>query len=473
MAEANDSAISLEKISERFRGDALSALGEYTSIPCLSPSFAPNWEADGHLLAAARLLEAWAKAQGVEGLTTEILTDEGRTPMLVVEVPGHSLDAPTALVYGHMDKQPPMGAWRAGLDPFRGVLDGDRFYGRGTGDDGYALFSSVIALRALDDARAPRPRTLICIEASEESGSPDLESYLERLAPRIGQPSLVVCLDSGALTYDRLWRTSSLRGNVVATITVSVLNEGIHSGSGGGIVPTSFRILRQLLSRIEDEETGEILLPALHGAIPEWALSDHRTIAAKMPDILEEAFVVLEGVELLGTSNAERLIARSWKPALAVTGIDGMPSPERAGNVLRPSTKAKISLRLAPDVDAQLAARAIEAALSANPPDGAHVDIEFEHPARGWVGEPLVEPLRAAFERASITAFGNPSGAFGEGGTIPFLALLGEWFPDAQILATGVLGPGSNAHGPNEFLHLPMAEAVTLALAELLAALGR
>jgi acetylornithine deacetylase/succinyl-diaminopimelate desuccinylase-like protein len=461
-----------ETIARHFEEAILPTLATYTEIPCLSPAFSPSWESDGHLAKAAQLLATWTKAQGVSGLNAEILAPSGRTPLLFIEVPGTPGVDGTVLIYGHMDKQPPMGVWRDGLDPFKGVRDGERFYGRGTGDDGYSVFAGISALVALETAKVSRPRTVLLIEASEESGSPDLRAHLDDVMDRIGEPTLVICLDSGALTYDRLWRTSSLRGNIVATVTVSVLREGVHSGNAGGILPTSFRILRRLLSRIEDEETGEILLSGLHATIPEWAKTDHRAVAEEMPGVVEESFVALEGVSLLGTTATDRLLRRAWAPALAVTGMEGLPRPTTAGNVLRPSTTAKISLRLPPTVDAEEATALIRSALTKDVPEGAHVAVEFETPAPGWVGQPLRSPLATAFAQASKVALGNEPGAFGEGGTIPFLSLLGERFPDAQILATGVLGPNSNAHGPNEFLHIPMAQAVTLAVAELISAVG-
>jgi acetylornithine deacetylase/succinyl-diaminopimelate desuccinylase-like protein len=435
----------------------LPALADYTRIKCLSPAFDPDWAQRGAITEAAELLRAWTQEQD-GGLLTEIVQLPGRTPVLLVENGG---SGDPILIYGHMDKQPPLGDWRPGLSPFEPVRDGDLLYGRGTADDGYALFAAVTGLLAAEGGRG---RVVILIEASEESGSPDLSAYVEHLRARIGTPSLVICLDSGCLSYDRLWLTSSLRGNLVASVRVDVLTEGVHSGVGGGVVPSSFRILRRMLSRIEDETTGEILLPELRGAgVPD----DLRaSLHAAAQEFADSALPTVAGLRLAGGDAGERLVARAWSAALEVTGMDGVPAVRDGGNVLRPFTTAKISVRLPPDVDAQVAADALISALATE--EGAHITIDLEGVADGWVAPPLDAHNAAALERVSRAAFGQPVGFHGEGGTIPFLADLKRSFPHTQFVATGVLGPHSNAHGPNEFLHIPMAKAVTAAVAELL-----
>jgi acetylornithine deacetylase/succinyl-diaminopimelate desuccinylase-like protein len=435
----------------------LPTLAAYTRIQCLSPAFDPEWAERGALMEAAQLLQAWTLEQD-GGLRTEIVQLPERTPVLLVENGG---TGDPILIYGHMDKQPPLGEWRSGLAPFEPVREGDLLYGRGTADDGYALFAAVTALVAAEGGRG---RVVILIEASEESGSPDLSAYVEHLRDRIGTPSLVICLDSGCLSYDRLWLTSSLRGNLVANVRVDVLTEGVHSGVGGGVVPSSFRILRSILSRIEDESTGAIRLPELLGAgVPDELRA---SLSAAAQEFADSALPIVDGLRLTGDNAADRLIARAWSAALEVTGMDGVPATRDGGNVLRPFTTAKISLRLPPDVDAQVAADALISAITTD--TGAHLTIDLEGVAHGWLAPPLDEANTAALNRTSRAAFGQPVGFHGEGGTIPFLADLKRSFPHTQFVATGVLGPHSNAHGPNEFLHIPMAKAVTGAVAELL-----
>jgi acetylornithine deacetylase/succinyl-diaminopimelate desuccinylase-like protein len=460
-----------ELIDRRFEEDALPALCEYTRIPCLSPAFDPDWAEGGHLVRAAELLADWCAGRPVPGVAAEVRELPGRTPVVVVEAGG---DAPgTVLVYGHLDKQPPQGTWQAGLGPYEPVRRGDRLYGRGTADDGYSAFAALVALEAVAAAGAPLPRVVVLIEASEESGSPDLAAHLEALAPRLGRPDLVIGLDSGCLSYDRLWSTSSLRGNLVVTVRVDVLAEGVHSGLAGGVVPSSFRVLRQLLSRVEDERTGEILLPELCASVPERSRAELAAVAAELPGVATGDLPTVPGLELAGSGDVERLVARAWSPALALTGMDGVPAVPDAGNVLRPFTTAKLSVRLPPTVDADRAAAAVVRALTTDPPQGASVTVEVESAGAGWVAPEPAPWVAEAMARASLERFGRPPSPYGEGGTIPFLATLEHHFPGIQLVATGVLGPLSNAHGPNEFLHLPMAKAVTAAVAELVAATGR
>jgi acetylornithine deacetylase/succinyl-diaminopimelate desuccinylase-like protein len=451
----NDTAAMIDAAWEE---RVLPVLCEYTRIPCLSPAFDPDWAARGALVQAAELLRDWVQDQDV-ALRAEIVQLPGRTPVLLVDNGGRG---DPVVVYGHMDKQPPLGTWRNGLGPYEPVREGDLLYGRGTADDGYSTFAAVTGLAA---AGGGHGRVLVLIEASEESASPDLSAYLEHLRDRIGRPRLVICLDSGGLSFDRIWLTSSLRGMLLATITAQVLTEGIHSGAGGGVVPSSFRILRRILSRIEDETTGRILLPELQGAgIPETDLANLRSVAAEFPDF---AAPVVDGLHLLAPDPVDRLAARTWGAALEVTGADGLPVPQDAGNVLRPSTTLKLALRLPPDVDAGAAADALVAALTTD--EGAHLTIDLAPPVRGWVAPPLDEDRTATLAAVSKERFGRPHASVGEGGSIPFLPDLQQGFPGTQFVATGVLGPHSNAHGPNESLHIPMAKAVTHLVAALLA----
>jgi len=435
----------------------LPALCEYTRIPCVSPAYDPDWAERGAMGEAARLLADWAHDQD-PALRTEIVELPGRTPLLLIDNGG---TGDPIVVYGHMDKQPPLGEWRGGLGPYEPVREGNHLYGRGTADDGYAAFAAVTALLA---AGGGTGRVLVLIEASEESGSPDLSAYLEHLEERIGSPRLVVCLDSGGLSYDRLWLTSSLRGCLVATVRVDVLTAGMHSGMGGGAVPSSFRILRRILSGIEDEDTGRILLPELLGAgIPEAHRANLEQLAAEFPNT---AAPVVDGLCLMGSDPVELLAARTWGAALEVVGAEGLPPLGDAGNVLRPFTTLKLSLRLPPDVDAQTAADALISALRTD--EGARVTIDLGAVASGWVAPPLDPATQAVLWAVSRQRFGREPSTVGLGGSIPFLPDLQRGFPGTPIVATGVIGPGSNEHGPNESLHIPMAKAVTHAVAELL-----
>ena len=391
-------------IDDMWERRVLPTLSEYTRIPCLSPAFDPDWAERGAMLEAAELLRTWAQDQDA-GLTTEIVQLPGRTPVLLVENGG---SGDPILIYGHMDKQPSLGQWRSGLSPFEPVREGDLLYGRGTADDGYALFAAVTGLLAAEGGRG---RVTILIEASEESGSPDLSAYVAHLGDRIGRPRLVICLDSGGLSYDRLWLTSSLRGNLVVSVRVDVLTEGVHSGAAGGLVPSSFRILRRILSRIEDEATGEILLPELRGAgIPESYATALTEVALEFPDL---GLPSVDGLHLLGASPADRLIAKAWSAALEVTGAEGLPALRDGGNVLRPYTTAKFSLRLPPDVDAQVAADALISAITTD--EGAHITIDLETPANGWYSPPLDPDVTAALDTRLRRPLRSATGVFRRG----------------------------------------------------------
>jgi acetylornithine deacetylase/succinyl-diaminopimelate desuccinylase-like protein len=457
--------------------DILPVLQDYIRIPNVSVAYDAAWQESGHMDRAIGLLREWCQRHvdtGLGGAKVEVQEVAGCTPLLVVDVPPAGDGAPddTVLLYGHLDKQPPFSGWRDGLGPWEPVLDGERLYGRGAADDGYSTFAAITALEAVRAAGGSHTRCIVLIEASEESGSPDLPAHLDLLGDRLGEPSLVIALDSWCGDWDRLWTTTSLRGLVDMTLRVEVLTEGVHSGSSGGVVPSSFRILRTLLGRVEDEHTGELLPRELHAEIPDERL---RQILATAPELGDFAarFPFAGDTRPERATTEQQLIARTWLPSLEVVGIEGAPPPAEAGNVLRPSTAVKLSLRVPPTADPEAAAAAVERRLTTDPPYGARVTVEPGAAEPGWHAPADAPWLARAVDRASRAAFGQPPRSLGEGGTIPFMGMLGRRFPDAQFVITGVLGPGSNAHGPNEFLHLPTARRITAAAAHILDAHAR
>ncbi len=458
--------------ADRFwENDILPTIADYIRIPNKSQAFDPKWREHGHMERAVGLLAGWCENNKVPGMTVEVVRLGDRTPVILVEVPA-TLEGSkdTVLLYGHLDKQPEISGWREGLSPWEPVREGDKLFGRGGADDGYSTFAAVAALRLLHEQGVPHARCVVLIEAGEESGSPDLPAYIEHLAARIGEPSLVVCLDSGCGDYEALWSTVSLRGLVGGTLRVDVLTEGVHSGAASGIVASSFRVVRQLLSRIEDPETGRVLLPELHVEVP---AALHKQIAASSAALGSAPIDQLPwaaGMKPVTDDLTELALNHTFRPALSVTGVDGMPSLENAGNVLRPFTAVKLSMRIPPGVDPTVATRAVKTALEKDPPYGAKVSFDGEKAASGWAAPPLAPWLEKASDEASRAFFGRPAMVMGEGGTIPFMAMLGEKFPAAQFLITGVLGPQSNAHGPNEFLHIPAGKNVTACVASVIAA---
>ncbi|TAK78524.1 MAG: M20/M25/M40 family metallo-hydrolase [Gammaproteobacteria bacterium] len=454
-------------IDQFWDSNILPTLMEYIKIPNKSPQFDKDWRSHGYMDQAVALLTNWCKTHAVRNMTIDVIQMEQRTPVILIDIPGDKDD--TVLLYGHLDKQPEMTGWDADLHPWQPVLRGDRLYGRGAADDGYAIFASLTAIKALHEQQIPHARCVILIEASEESGSSDLPFYINALENRLGKPSLIVCLDSGCGNYEQLWTTTSLRGLTGGLLSIHVLKQGIHSGLGSGIVPSCFQILRQLLSRIENETSGEILLKDLFVDIPPQRLQQAEQTAAVLGNAVFNDLPFCEGVKPRTGSIAELLVNRSWKPALSVTGCDGLPPITHAGNVTLPSLTVKLSTRLAPTCDPEKAALAIKTALESNPPYQAQVQYHIIEASSGW-NAPLEAPwLVEAVQQASLHYFGQPAMGLGEGGTIPFMGMLGKKFPQAQFLITGVLGPASNAHGPNEFLHIPMAKKLTACIADVIA----
>ncbi|MGH7401900.1 MAG: M20/M25/M40 family metallo-hydrolase [Candidatus Rokuibacteriota bacterium] len=454
-------------VQRAWDGDIVPALTEYIRIPAKSPMYDAGWAEHGHIDRAVALITDWARKRRIEGLAIEVVRLEGRTPVILMEVPGRGGE--TVLLYGHCDKQPEMVGWAADGGPWTPVRRGDRLFGRGAGDDGYASFAALTAIETLQAQGIPHARCVVLIEASEESGSPDLPAYVEKLADRI-RPDLVVCLDSGCGDYDHLWATTSLRGILSGTLTVEVLGEGVHSGAASGIVPSSFRILRQVLDRLEDDRTGRILVSECHVDIPPGRLAEVRAVAGILGDDIWRRFPFLPGMSAVTQDPVEALLNNTWRPALAVTGVDGMPGLADAGNVLRPRTSVKLSLRLPPTADAARVSRRVKEVLEAEPPYGARVTYSSgERPGTGWNAPVMADWLRDSVARASTAQFGAPAMFDGLGGSIPFMSMLGERFPQAQFLVTGVMGPGSNAHGPNEFIDLPTGVKVTACVAQVLA----
>jgi acetylornithine deacetylase/succinyl-diaminopimelate desuccinylase-like protein len=459
------------RIAAHWDDDIVARLTDYIRIPAKSPHFDPAWEANGHIERVIRDALAWVERQPIPGLSVEIVRLPGRTPVLFFDVPAvGDVGRDTVLLYGHLDKQPEMTGWREDLGPWVPKLENGLLYGRGGADDGYAVYASLAALGALASERVAHKRCVGIIETCEESGSFDLPPYLEALSPRLGDVSLVVGLDSGCGDYERLWMTTSLRGLAAGTLLVEVLTEGVHSGDASGVVPSSFRIARALVERLEDHASGRIRPEALHMPIPEERAREARATADIMGGIVFGKYPFAGRTSPMVADRAEGLLNRTWRPALSVIGADGLPSIANAGNVLRPRTALQLSLRLPPTLDGEKATAVMKGLLEADPPYGASVSFTPDHAASGWNAPPTAPWLERALQQSSQAYYGKPAAAMGEGGTIPFMGMLGRQFPKAQFLITGVLGPKSNAHGPNEFLHVPYAKKLTACVASVIAA---
>ncbi|HSX60456.1 MAG TPA: M20 family metallopeptidase [Tahibacter sp.] len=454
-------------VAAKWDDEIVPRLVDYIRIPNKSPMFDADWAAHGYMDQAVDLMAGWARQQPIAGMQVDVVRLPGRTPLIFIDIPGSNDDC--VVLYGHLDKQPEMTGWADDLGPWKPVIKGDKLYGRGGADDGYAIFGSLAAILALQEQGIPHARCVVMIEACEESGSYDLPFYVDHLADRIGKPSLVVCLDSGCGNYDQLWLTTSLRGLTGGNLTVKVLEEGVHSGDASGVVASSFRILRQLLDRLEDETTGKVRAPELFVEIPAQRIEQAKRSAQVLGDAVFSKFPFVDGMRPMNDDLAELVLNRTWRPALSVTGIGGMPPLDSAGNVLRPFTAVKLSLRLPPTRDGASAGEFLKTLLERDPPYGCEVTFDLEKASTGWNAPQLSEWLEKSVADASVAFFGPEPAYMGEGGTIPFMGMLGEKFPGAQFLITGVLGPHSNAHGPNEFLHIPTGKRVTMCVAKVMA----
>ncbi|MFD1711521.1 M20/M25/M40 family metallo-hydrolase [Ottowia sp. GY511] len=467
-----------QQIDAQWDSDILGQLTDYIAIPAKSPTFDADWQQHGFIDTVVRNAAQWVEAQKVPGLTLEVVRIGERTPVIFFEIEGTKPSATqTVVMYGHLDKQPEFNGWRNDLGPWTPKYEDGKLYGRGGADDGYAVYAAIAAVRALKSQNVPHPRIVGLIETSEESGSPDLLPYIDALRPRLGDVGLVVCLDSGAGNYDQLWLTTSLRGMAAGTLKVEVLTEGVHSGDASGLVPSSFRILRHVLDRLEDSATGRLLPASFHCTIPDERVEQAKATAAILGEDLFKRFPWVhydcggkEQSVLPMTSNpVDALLARTWHPTLSVTGAEGFPALQDAGNVLRPYTAFKLSLRLPPLVDAARAVQELKALLEDNAPYQARVTFDSQGGSTGWNAPGSADWFAQALDVASQGHFGAPCGYIGQGGTIPLMSQLSEGFPTAQMMVCGVLGPRSNAHGPNEFLHVPYAKRLTAAVAEVIA----
>ena len=487
--DALNAALAQSQVTRQWDDVIVPQLKDYIAIPAKSPSFDPDWAQHGHIDTVMRNAAAWVESQKVEGLKLEVIRLAGRTPVLFFEVPasngqhGHTPSAQTILMYGHLDKQPEFTGWRKDLGPWTPAYEDGKLYGRGGADDGYAVYASIAAIQALKSQGVAHPRIVGLVETCEESGSADLLPYIDALRTpgnnRLGDVALVICLDSGAGNYDQLWLTSSLRGMASGVLKVEILTEGVHSGDASGLVPSSFRIMRQVLDRLEDSATGRLLPASFHCEVPADRVAQAKATAAILGEEVYKRFPWAHydcgGSTTFAlpttTDPLQALLNRTWSPTLSVTGADGFPALQNAGNVLRPYTAFKLSLRLPPLVDAGQAVQQLKALLEDNAPYQAKVTFESGGGATGGTAPSTAPWFEQSLNQASQAHFGAACGYIGQGGTIPLMNMLSKGFPAAQMMVCGVLGPRSNAHGPNEFLHVPYAKKLTAAVAHVMAQL--
>ena len=400
-----DLAISLT--DEEWEKTIIPELVEYIRVPNKSPAFDPDWQSNGFMEQVVDQFVAWSQHQNIEGMELDVIRLPKRTPLIFIDIPGDTEN--TVLLYGHLDKQPEMMGWNEGFGPWKPVLKENKLYGRGGADDGYALFASLLAIKILHKQKIPHARCVVIIEACEESGSYDLPFYIDHLKDRLGKPELVICLDSGCGNYEQLWSTTSLRGLVGGELKVEVLDEGIHSGDISGIIPSSFRILRQLLDRIEDPVSGQILLKECYVDIPNKRIEQAKHAASVLNENVFRRFPIKGNVRPVSDDLVELILNRSWRPTLSYLGASGLPEINDAGNVLRPFTSIKLSMRLPPTCSSKIVSKKLKELLLNDPPNGAKISFEIDWSVDGWMAPEISPWLEKALDEASENYFNKPS----------------------------------------------------------------
>ena len=469
-------AVDLDRLSERadelWESSILPSLCKFIEIEALSPGFEPNWAEKGELDATIDLFTAWLDEQNIENMSYEVHRIDDRSPVLLVSVEGTGPGE--VIFYSHLDKQPSRpNLWSEGLHPLKGVRRDPWLFGRGALDDGYGGYLCVTALRMLQEQGVPYPTSHFLIETCEESGSFDLPPYLEALSEKLGNPDLVVVLDSGGPDYEHIWVTEALRGLVSGNLSVRVSHEGVHSGMSGGTIPSSFRIQRMLLDRVEDSVTGKVLIPEMHVDISDKVHEEATALAKLLANGIWDQLPVVDNLLPQHSGTKEILLDMNWRPAMAVIGADGIPPSQTAGNVLRTNTDLKLSFRIPPGVDAVTVDELVKQRLEENPPYGAEVTYAQDAVADGFHAPPMQGKVSEALAEASQHVSGLPPMATWIGGTIPFMAMMQNKYPNTSFLCTGTGGPGNNAHGPDEKLHIPSSKRLTAVLAATVAAVSQ
>ena len=456
----------LKDAKKDFEERIIPGLEEFIRIDNLSPEFDPEWETNGKAEKAGMHLINWAKSQGIKGLKAELIKEPGKTHLILIEIESQGIDK-TILLYGHFDKQPALGEWNEGLHPNKPVIKDGKLYGRGASDDGYALFAMIEAVKLIQMQNGKHSRIVITLESGEESGSPDLVPYLKKLNNRIGNPDLMICMDSGCKDYSSLWLTTSLRGIINFELEIECLKESTHSGNSG-VAPDSFTVLRILLDRLDDSKSSKVKAP-LNVEIPQYRIEDAKKLAEYQKEkVVTDSVNLKEGVKPLSEDYKELILNNTWRPTVVVIGMTGVPPAECAGYILRHKTKVKISIRLPPTFDCKEAEKVITELLTKDPPFNSIINVKINVSLNGWAAKDMNKSLKKSFTESAKFLFKNDYYNCGEGGTIPFIPELAELYPKCEILVTGVLGPGSNAHCPNECLNLDYTNKMIVALSHVI-----
>lgn len=456
-------------INEFWDQHGIPGLMDFIRIPSKSTDFDPNWESNGFLKQACESAALWLKGI-IPDARCELLTETGRTPCLFVEIPptkGYENSAAMAF-YGHFDKLPETGEWQEGLGAWTPVLKNNCLYGRGSADDGYSFYLMGVCVAALKTLNHAHPRIIGIFETQEESGSKDLPYYLNLIHDRLGSVNAFFILDNSCSDYERLWTVSSLRGVIKGTLKVKVLSHGVHSGAYSGIVPDAYGIAQHLLSRVYDPLTSEVKIPSCLAKIPDTCQQQLQNVGNILGDQIWNRAPLLPGVSPISTQPDELLLQNTWKPALTITGISGIPVPENAGNIIHGDVALTLSMRVPPLIDLKQAVNDLNQLLTTDIPFGCEVSLTSISAEPGWASFHTDSKIQELLSKASECHFGKPLATTGQGGSIPIVNEFEKHLPNTALVVTGALGTDSNAHAPNEFLNMNYAKKLTAVIAQVI-----
>jgi len=444
-----------DQVETNLRTLAIPWLKRFIDIPNLSRNFDPEWETNGLLEQACNLCLEYAQEIGVQGYEARLYKDPGTTPLIFGSIAatkpeGHK----NMMMYGHIDKQPHLtDGWREGLHPFKHVEENGLLYGRGSVDDGYNWFTVLALVKALQQLGIPHDRFILFYECDEESSSKDIPYYLNKFKDTIQVPDVMFCLDATSISRDIFSVSTTLRGCLNFDLKVRVLEKSMHSGVGSGIVPSSFRIARQLLDRIECPKSGKII-DDLQVEIPGDKLEQAVKAAKIQGTGVYDKFCFCKGVQPVSQDVQELYLNNIWRAQLEITGQSGIPLLQHSGNVLREETVLRCSLRLPPTLSGEEAFKTVHALLTQDVPYNAQVEVTSQGAGNGWSANQIPERVVEILDRHNQEIFGNPTLMYGCGGSIPFIKTIQDLLPSTLLFVSGVVLPDSNMHGPNEKIDL-------------------
>ena len=461
---------SLKKyIDKQFSLNVIPNLMNFIRIPNLSPLYDENWDTNGLLLKAANLVISFAKSLELKNAEINLIHDKGYSPLIFIDIPAsRKNDTRTVLFYAHYDKQPHGEGWDEDKSPINPVIIDGHLYGRGSADDGYALFSILTAIKTCQDYDCPMPRICCIFEGAEESTETHLIYYFNKLMPILGDNiTAFIPLDSGCSDYNHLWMTNTLRGVFDFDVHIETLQNECHYGpEASGIIAENMFLIRKIFDGIIDSTNGEVKLKEFHvDQIPEIIDQQLDKEIKIIGDDYIKNIPLYDGVSPLKTTVKELLIASRWKPTCNILGIDNCPQIADKGFGIFPSMKVRMSMRLPPGINKDKAIESLKTALSANTYFGAKVSLGYYDFAEGTSFFNMTQKCQNILNKASLEFFGNESVFMGGCGSLPFIPYFQNKYPNSDIICTGVLGNDSHEHGPNENLNLDAAKKLICVLA--------